>query len=305
MTGLAAPLWVERLASDAWPRIVAASPKPEWVPQHTDRTRSSQGWRMHFAELGCGHYGCVMPTSDPEVVCKITSDPTEAVFIAAAMTLGEPPEGIVRYHGVYELGEAYRGRPTFVLWREAATEVGLHQAHTRSMWGTAKDPYEMRRIDKLARYLGLFKDAANAVRESLKRADRAPSYPAAVTTRLELLAEAKKYEDWAWQRSAELDLDRVIGDVISRVLGPLRGAMRLAMALRLCELIAELMQNTDGSDLLGDALGHYLDKGILLADVHGHNVGKVERTPGWVITDPGHAVGLEARWDAVTVPRLP
>ena len=98
---------------------------------------------------------------------------------------------------------------------------------------------------------------------------------------------------------------RICDANLSKDLGPLRGAMRLAMALRLCELIAELMQNTDGSDLLGDALGHYLDKGILLADVHGHNVGKVERTPGWVITDPGHAVGLEARWDAVTVPRLP
>jgi hypothetical protein len=47
--------------------------------------------------LGCGVYGCVMPTSDVRVVFKITSDPDEAGFVAAA--LGEPdqPPGVVAY----------------------------------------------------------------------------------------------------------------------------------------------------------------------------------------------------------------
>lgn len=81
---LASTPWVDRAANSVWSRIVAASPKPAWVPLHT----TSRG-KVKVEELGCGHYGCVMPTDDPEVVCKITSDATEAVFIAAAMTLGE------------------------------------------------------------------------------------------------------------------------------------------------------------------------------------------------------------------------
>ena len=194
-----------------------------------------------------------------------------------------------------------------MLWREAATSVGLTPRHAwpPAKYGDTNDAHELRRRDNLARYLGLFKEAANAARESLKRKND-PAFPvAARERRLELLVEAKKYEDWAWQRSAELDIDRVIGSAVARVLGPYRGAMRLAMALRLCALIAEVMQNTDGSDLVGSALRDYLDEGILLADVHANNVGKVERTPVWVITDPRHAGGLEARWDAVTIPRLP
>jgi hypothetical protein len=69
--------------------------------------------------------------------------------------------------------------------------------------------------------------------------------------------------------------------------------------------MTELMQNTDGSDLIGSALRYYLEQGLLLADVHANNVGKVERTSGWVITDPGHAVPLEQRWAVVNVPGLP
>jgi hypothetical protein len=89
------------------------------------------------------------------------------------------------------------------------------------------------------------------------------------------------------------------------MLAGLTGARRIAVALRACDLIAELMQNTDGCDLIGSALRYYLGEGILLADVHANNVGKVARTSGWVITDPGHAVGLEERWRNVSVPELP
>jgi hypothetical protein len=294
MSFLAATPWVDRTASSVWSRIVAASPKPEWVPKHTTK----RGGKVTVEEFGCGHYGCVMPTSDDAVVCKITSDATEAVFVAAAMRLGfgEETEGIVRYHGVYELPGEHRGRKTFVIWREAATVVGL------SGWDVgvpaARRDYEQGRVASLARYLILFKDFAAAARDSLKRS----ADPFA------LLAEAKRYEDAAWDYVSGIDLDRVQGSVAARVLGGgtgLKGAHRIAVALRACDTIAELMQNTDGCDLIGSALRYYLGEGILLADVHGSNVGKVERTSGWVITDPGHAVGLEERWRGVSVPVLP
>jgi len=288
MTDLASTPWVDRAANATWARIVAASPYPAWVPLHTTK----RGGKITVKEYGCGHYGCVMPTDDPEVVCKITSDATEAVFVAASATLGEPPEGIVRYHGIYELDAKHRDRRLFVLWREAATEVGLPKGHFVSQ---GQRSYEELQISNLWRALGHFKDAAASVRDSLKRS----ADPFA------LIAESKRFEEWAWSRSREIDVDRVIGAAIPRILGPFRGAQRLALALLLCDLIAENMENTTGCDLVGSALRYYLGEGILLADVHANNVGKVERTSGWVITDPGHAVGLQERWRAVSVPRLP
>jgi hypothetical protein len=286
VTELAKTPWVDRTANAVWSRIVAASPRPEWVPRHTTK----RGGKISVEEFGCGHYGCVMPTSDDAVVCKITSDATEAAFVTAALSLGfgEETEGIVRYYAVYELPNRHRGRPVFVLWRESATEVGLPYGFG--------DSYEERRIANLSRYLGSFKECAAAARDTLKRSDD----PWA------LLAEAKRHEEWAWRRGAEFNLDTVTGVVgIRRTLPTYRGAMRVALALRLCDVIAELMQNTDGSDLIGSALRYYLEQGLLLADVHANNVGKIERTSGWVITDPGHAVPLEQRWAVVSVPGLP
>jgi len=303
---LAKTPWVDRTANAVWSRIVAASPKPAWVPLHT----TSRG-KIKVEEFGCGHYGCVMPTSDPEVVCKITSDATEAVFVAAALGLGfgEETEGIVRYHAVYELQGQHRGRRTFVLWREAAESVGLPhnmrrvtQSHVivapegfKTVERTveperAYTEYEIRRVENLRRYLGLFKDFAAAARDSLKRSNRESDF-----------AAVRGYEDWAWDYVSNRDVE-VVG---ARMLAGLTGARRIAVALRACDLIAELMQNTDGCDLIGSALRYYLGEGILLADVHANNVGKVARTSGWVITDPGHAVGLEERWRNVSVPELP
>ncbi|MGL4255647.1 MAG: hypothetical protein ACRCSL_04880 [Microbacterium sp.] len=308
MSVLAKTPWVDRAASSVWARIVAASPKPAWVPKHTTK----RGGKVTVEEFGCGHYGCVMPTSDDAVVCKITSDATEAVFVAAAMRLGfgEETEGIVRYHGVYELPGEHRGRKTFVLWREAATEVGLPAQMRREVRRDlivnregrmqyinreveaprAYSDYEIIRIENLRRYLDLFEDFAAAARDTLKRSARESDF-----------AAVRGYEDWAWGYVGNHDVEAVG----TRMLASLTGARRIAVALRACDIIAELMQNTDGCDLIGSALRYYLGEGILLADVHANNVGKVERTSGWVITDPGHAVGLEERWRGVSVPELP
>lgn len=279
MTDLAKTPWIDRTAKDLWSRIVAASPKPKWVPQRMD----TKGSAVRVVELGCGHYGCVMPTDDPEVVCKITSDVTEATFIAAIATLrGEPPEGIVRYYGIYQLPGKHRGRDTFILWREAATSVGF-------------PAFEFGREDQsrtnLRNNLRAFKMLAAYARDTLKGA----------TDRRAMLAEAKTLEDRAWDIASEMQGD-AYGEMYAK---RFRGPLRLAVTLRLCDTQAEIMENTYGCDTIGDALRYYLKEGILLADVHTGNVGTVERTPGWVITDPGHAVGLEDRWSSVVVPVLP
>lgn len=281
MTDLGKTPWIDRTATALWSRIVAASPRPEWVPQQV----TSRGSKVSVAELGCGHYGCVMPTEDPKVVCKVTSDVTEATFIVAAATLrGEPPEGIVRYHGIYQLPEKHRGRDTFILWREAALDVGLPSFYSRDY-----------RAKNLATNLYDFKTLANLARETLKGSSRRDA----------LLEEARKYEGRAWDICSDFAPRSEFGPEGEKLSKRFKGALRLAVALRLCDIMAEIMENTDGSDMVGSALRYYLQEGILLADVHTGNVGTVERTSGWVITDPGHAVGLEGRWDNLRVRALP
>ena len=281
MTDLGKTPWIDRTASALWSRIVAASPKPEWVP----RQEGSRGSKVHVEELGCGHYGCVMPTNDPEVVCKITSDVTEATFVVAAATLrGEPPEGIVRYLGIYQLPEKHRGRDTFILWREAALSVGLPGFYSRDF-----------RVKNLATALYDFKTLANLARETLKGS----------ANRDALLEEARKNEDRAWDICGGFAPLSEFGPAGEKLAKRFKGALRLAVTLRLCDIQTELMENTDGSDTVGSALRYYLQEGILLADVHTGNVGTVERTSGGVITDPGHAVGLQERWDNLKVLALP
>lgn len=279
-----------------WERVVAASPKPEWAP------RLLPGKKFSLEEYGCGHYGCVFPTSDPEVVCKLTSDPTEAFFVAAAMSIGTFPEGIVRYYGIYRIpGAMHKGRPLFVLWREEATEVGTA---TRSPYSggvirylpeedRASAAYELRSKENLARNLSWFKDHAAAVRDTLNRAED----PFA------MVDEAKRLsDDWAWRYISDAESS---GRPVPFL--RFRGAQKAALLLVMLERRAVEMENEYLSDQVGSALKFYLDEGLLLADVHTGNIGlvlgRVGKTP--VITDPGHAVPLDRKWSNVQVPELP
>jgi len=263
-------------------------------------------------EFGCGHYGCVMPTSTPGVVVKLSSDPTEAYFVAAALQLGfegYDDAGIVRYYGVYQLRNAYhRKRPIFVIWREEAFDIGFPLAGAAN-WRQTSD-YEIRRNRKLSDYLDAFKGQADSVRRLLNRAAKRGEDPYDIVA----AANTREMQEWAWgstewdERATDV---RIMGGgrgvVPSVGLPPVAGS---ALYLRACAIIAEMMENTDGSDTIGRTLGYYLNEGLLLADVHANNVGKVERHDDiWdgevrVITDPGHAVPLEPRWREVVIEEI-
>ena len=82
---------------------------------------------LGFREYGCGHYGCVMPTATPGLVIKVTTDATEAAFVAAYLSMPprERPAGIVPYHRIIAIrSESHMKRPVFVLWRDEAQHVG-------------------------------------------------------------------------------------------------------------------------------------------------------------------------------------
>ncbi len=153
-------------------------------------------------------------------------------------------------------------------------------------------------MGELVDNLNRFKFQANEVRERLKKVDN--PY---VTVR-----ESEQWANWAW--SAVTYDDVMYKRIKGRMLGRIPAAQRVAYHLRACEMIVEVMENTYMNDTIGRALGYYLQNGLLMADVHGNNVGKVERHDEIydgtveVITDPGHAVPLIERWDSVQVQEI-
>lgn len=276
--------WVDRALNSVWDRIVAAAPKPEWVPLHT-----TKGKKLVMEELGCGHYGCVMPTSDPQVVVKVTSDMTEAAFVAAAMVLGPPgyqPDdwtdaGIVQYHGIYRLPGLHRGRPMFVLWREAATKVGLELTYGRD--------YEARTRMVLSNLLSHYKQFANIVREAHKKGKSLPS-------------DVSRFRD----KILEVETMPESDSYFKAVMKGFYPTSQVGVALAALPILEEVMQNTVLCDAIGNAFAYYREEGLLLADVHNGNVGKVDRlSQAYVITDPGHAVPLNPKYETVAIEDLP
>jgi len=259
------PPWADKAMKKSWDQLKSSGLPLPIVPR---------GWK--FEDLGCGHYGCVFATEELGVVFKLTSDPTEARFIQLAKPLGWP-EGIVEYYGIVELDFTFRTRTVFAVWREEAYSVG-------KLDNLRYDPndYESRSQRAFSTHLDRFRAHAARFRDTFKRS-KDPQ---------KLLRETRRLEEWAWRR---VDEEMAYGMYGYRAFDRLRGAERAAASWRACEYIAEMMENTYLSGLVGGAFKFYMDHGFLLADVHLGNVGQVKRdedytTMPWVITDPGHVV---------------
>lgn len=285
--------WVDRLFQKFLERIARAAPGPKEVPLLRPATK-----KLSVQEYGCGHYGCAIPTDDSEVVIKVTTDATEAAFAVIAMRQGEQPEGIVRYTGAYAVDFKLKGKPAFVLWRQAAFKVGAH-----AVFYAGRDDYEKDKLRRFANNLTQYRGIASDVRTAvLKTAPRRPPVDWEQRGRWEFLSEVAT----AKERAEELIEDSSEIGMVSHI--P-HGPMRVALELRALELLEEEMQNTAGSDLVGYAVAHYRDIGLLLADTHLNNLGhRAENdTPlrGIIVIDPGHAVALVEKWQSVEIPDLP
>jgi hypothetical protein len=117
------PAWVTKILSKHFVKLEEEVP-PRFLPKIT-KAAFSRGGRISatMKEYGCGAYGCVLPTLDPSVVLKLTTDDTEAEFANdLAGKLAKPV--VVKYHMTRELPDKYKGRPSFLLWRDAADHVG-------------------------------------------------------------------------------------------------------------------------------------------------------------------------------------
>lgn len=244
-------------------------------------------WHPVGAPLGCGHYGCVYATSAPDIVLKISTDPTEVKFINWAMALAATerwwPDGIVKYHKTLVLPSQFRGRPSALIWREGAFDVGkvidsqiIH-----------RHDYEGRAKREFANMLLTFQRHAGQAVAVVRRA----KHPEKVLEQtLQLATWAANYVD-----------DRVTWNFSNWNTIPLptlKSAYRAAICLRICEVTAEFMEHANQfSAYVGEAMRHYLEHGALLADVHTSNIGAVHREdytlPVIAITDPGHAFIVE------------
>lgn len=312
------PIWADRVLRKHWAELedrVGA----EWMPatwrEGFKRREVGRGLMRRevippYAEHGTGGYGCVFAVQGSEkVVIKVTSDPSEATFIVAAMQIGEWPAGVVRYHDIVQLPGLHERRPVFVVWREEAEPNTIGELG-RPATEVGPDGKLRATYDNDARLAALGRlNMLQAVSVFLRA--RCPSYVTANAADwlrwAGLLEEAAEQSEWAL---GAVTLDWVESDIERAIILIHREPKRrqLAASLSCFELIMQLISTEPGCPKVGEALGFYMAEGMFLADVHRSNIGKVHRAGlgglAWVITDPGHMVPLTPKWFAVPIDRL-
>jgi hypothetical protein len=240
-----------------------------------------------YTEYGCGHYGCVFATGTKNVVCKVTSDESEIRFVNYCIDNKITfPEGIVTYYAIAKVSDKHWKRPVSVLWRQEAWDVG--ELTTSKLRGRHIDWKEQEEIDT-HRLTASISTCGATVRESLGRK------PAAI------LSSFKSHDqmDRARNIAGEFELTAPDPMMLDTMLQNLPGPERRAqVAISLYHLLSEILENDSATGYrIGQAFSYFFDHGILLADVHRNNIGKIlprSEDEGsdlyWAITDPGHAV---------------
>lgn len=253
------------------------------ISSHRDRIVevTSRAW-LPQEILGCGRYGCVYSTLDPNVVCKVSTDPTEYMFIDLAMRLGEWPEGIVRYYQILELPIKHEHGDAFVVWREAAFDVG-------GVLTTHRDTSDSERhqIKNLHFNLIVLLFATNSIKSVLLGSSNTIQMVKSVNRRTNYI----KYLRKLFPNNPDIDPYEV-EELIEAITNPLE---ELSFSLQMAKFIIDRMRKDSLSYHIAEALDFYMRRGITFADIHSDNIGKVHREDLGtivVITDPGHAVLL-------------
>lgn len=309
------PPWADRLLNENWDAIQASMRDRglplEWLPTHSHgRTK------VHPSkELGCGYYGCVYATDAPDVVCKVTTDISEAMFIAIVKnmeTAGEIlPQGLVRYFDILALQGKRGKRDAFILWREEAFGFGFGITPAEFLKDDPDENYRRRLWSEFEDQLFGFLKGARVVREEIKKRKKRMN--------------EEEYWNWVEGQFAEVDKNwsefyetLYTGGHFSRFrfspsihhgIPYLSAKHPLNLAFKLFMLFdsADKMVNSNGSYLIGEAFKFFLEKKIILADVHMANIAFVNRDdPDFasgipIIVDPGHAVFLSREYSEVPV----
>lgn len=307
------PPWADKLLNENWDAIQASMQDRglplEWLPTHSHgRTK------VHPSkELGCGSYGCVYATDAPDVVCKVTTDVSEAAFIGIVKNFekaGEVlPPGLVRYFEILALKGKRGKRDAFILWREEAFGFfgGTGGIPKDFLPNDSDESYRKQLWHRFERYLIRFLQGSTFVREIIQRYKKR--------------TQAEKYWDyaeegqfpfrtayWDWVEGQFRAMDEhwaefneVLhgdpgrfdfahasafhmmpkslteeSDAVYRYLQP-KHPLYLAFKLYMLFDTAVNMTNENGSHYIGEAFQFFFDKRIILADVHMANVAFVCR----------------------------
>jgi len=282
--------WVDKNLKQAWPRLAREVPE-SWLPRWRMMPKSptSRHEKLAIEEFACGHYGCVMPTNEQGLVCKITSDPTEARFVAAYLELPKPVDGgIVKYEKVLGLADQqHKRRPLYVLWREEAYDIGFMTKFFG--WRSSVegyDDYQVRDFKEGAKLLEKFLELAHAARTDMIKLYK---------NKVVMFSEEYGHRQEVFGRLLEAIWQAFESANPESDIRYHKGVSRVGVLLRQCYGLAMEIANTDQVYRIGSVLTEYMDEGILLADVHLDNIGK-DSDGNATITDPGHAVGIHPRW---------
>jgi len=260
------PAWTNSILKTSFQRIAEAAPRSA-MPLSTDvldeRTgKMKRGWK----EYGTGHYGTVFPTNTEGLVMKITSDPTEAAFVAAYLSLPtrERPNGIVGYHAVVQItGVTKNNRPVYVIWRDEAQHVGVSAL---GAWvRNSRDPGYYMRSHRIS--INLLWDAkliGDKIKNLLKKPTSTPSGQHRRAQTLERLIDSFQERTGLMQSEPmAIEVGRAMDDMLHNGL-----------------LLADVHANNIGMPT-GETL---------------NDIGET-----CIITDPGHAVALDDRYAGLKI----
>ena len=277
------PPWTTRAVAKDWDtleELVGADLMPELSKPHASRKGELVA---KIDALGCGAYGCVLPTNDPSVVLKITTDESEVAFARDVLpTLPETAQkGFTRYLHVHALDSKHERRPLYALWRQSAQDVGAigkARGITDRMLGRERKTL----LELIAHSWGAAQFALLIFAEN---DDAGDLYHEAL--------EEKARNVWPYTSESWQDTQEGLESIRD-------SATRMGAALSHFELTNEAMDRTS-LRRVGRALNAALrDKGVFVADVHEGNLGRVaDEESGdlvWVVTDPGNTVMLPSPW---------
>jgi hypothetical protein len=230
-------------------------------------------WRPSTLEpFGCGYYGCAYPTSAPDVVLKLTTDPSEAAFVQAALRIhGDRfPPGIVHYYRIDATTSTYADRVAYLIWREEAFHVG-------STIQILMDTGDRAEITEGRLFLRLYYTAGDTINEMLHES-KDPH---------ELQRTSAAWYGWARDNTSWKDVRS--GDLIDY-----SPPQRFAATVHAMGQLTQQLATVPAFKALGDTLGVYTKHGLLIIDISNANLGQAPRDgqPTLVITDPGEVLNI-------------
>jgi hypothetical protein len=298
------PPWADKLIHDNWPQISKFAAK-HGLPDPMPSLSASRNVLWH--EYGCGKWGCAYPTPNKDVVCKLTSDPTEVKAVVEVYALPEDVDlgGFAEYYAILPLtgkrkpeGER-EATPVYLLWREAADCGENIEMLVKSMRREGQDSRVVDAYDASWQLL-LNAQACAAVLKHLH--DQARDKEA-------FMWETINNFPYGVEQASKMRgvLTKLVKDRLHKtrtpVTNPAEGVtpaehaafMWVSLELLFDELIG--LQPVAPLKRVAETMQQLLRHNILLADVHDANVCEVQRgdEKPWVIIDPGNAVRLGDR----------